>query len=87
MIKGCEVDTDSLSTDEASELESLVEQCDLSQTKSGITPDARDLLGYGMTIETDEGVYDLSFDEMTVPRNVEPLLEYLQRRAKPSPLT
>ena len=81
--RGCELDTDSLPADEAATLQSLVEQSGILQAKSGRTPTARDLFNYDITIETSQGSHHVSFDDMTMPESVDPLLEYLQDRAKP----
>ncbi|GET37419.1 protealysin inhibitor emfourin [Microseira wollei] len=80
---GCEFDTDSLPADEAARLGSLVEQSGIMQAQSGSNPTARDLLNYDLTVETSEGSHHVSFDDMTVPQGVAPLLEYLQERSHP----
>jgi len=87
LIRGCELDTDDLSADEARTLQSLVEQSNLEGIKGGQTPGARDLMTYEITVETGEGVHHVSFDDMSMPESVEPLLEFLESRAKPQPLT
>lgn len=87
LIRGCELDTDSLPPDEAATLQSLVVQSGILQAGSGRAPDARDLLNYEITVTTDEGVHHVTFDDMTMPEAVAPLLEYLQEKAKPQPLS
>jgi hypothetical protein len=83
LIKGCEFNTDLLPTDEATTLQSLVEQSGILQAKGGQTPNARDLLNYRITVETSEGVHSVSFDDLSIPEGAAPLLEYLQSQAKP----
>jgi hypothetical protein len=86
LIRGCELDTDSLSPAEATKLQSLVEQSGILQAQSKHAPHARDLLNYNITVETSEGAPTVSFDDLSLPENVQPLLEYLQSCAKPLPL-
>ncbi|BAZ22772.1 hypothetical protein NIES4073_36590 [Kalymmatonema gypsitolerans NIES-4073] len=84
--RGCELDTDSLSPAEAAKLQSLVEQSGILQAQSRHTPHARDLFNYNITVETSEGAPTVSFDDLSLPENAQPLLEYLQSCAKPLPL-
>ncbi|BAY09923.1 protealysin inhibitor emfourin [Calothrix sp. NIES-2098] len=86
LIRGCELDTDSLPADEAAKLKSLVEQSGILHAQSKSTPQARDLLNYKITIETNEGAPTVSFDDLSLPENAQPLLKYLQGCAKPMPL-
>ena len=46
---------------------------------------ARDLVGYEIAIDTDEGQVVLEFDEANVPKDLAPLIEKLAKRAKPVP--
>ncbi|MFB2772751.1 protealysin inhibitor emfourin [Pelatocladus sp. BLCC-F211] len=83
--RGCELDTDSLPSDEAAKLQSLVEQSGILQAESRHAPHARDLFNYNITIETseDDAIRTVSFDDLSLPESAEPLLEYLQDCAKP----
>lgn len=83
MIRGCELDTDSLFPNEAITLQSLVEESGVLKAKDGHTPQGRDLLQYEITVETNEGVYHVSFDDMTLPESAAPLIEYLQSHSTP----
>jgi hypothetical protein len=80
---GCDLDTDSLPAEEAAMLQSLVEQSGFFQAESGSTPTARDLLNYSIAVETNEGDRQISFDDLSMPDGVAPLVKYLQSRAKP----
>jgi hypothetical protein len=84
--RGCELDTNSLPADQAAKLQSLVEQSGILEAKSGHAPHARDLFNYDITVETTQGDRTVSFDDLSLPEGVEPLLEYLQSCAKPLPL-
>lgn len=83
LSRGCDLDTDSLPSDEAATLQSLVQESGILQAKSGRSPNARDLFNYEITVETSQGVHNVSFDDLSMPEGVEPLLEYLQNQAKP----
>ena len=83
LMMGCEINTDFLPPEEAARLESLVKQSSILQAKSVSMSQARDLLNYELTIETSEGVHKVSFDDMSLPRSIEPLLDYLQERVEP----
>jgi len=49
------------------------------------TSRARDLIGYEIELDTDEGPVRLEFDEAHVPDDLAPLVEKLAKRAKPVP--
>lgn len=85
LTMGSEINTESLSAEEAAKLRSLVEQSDILQVQSRQTPNSADLLQYQIIIETNEGVRQVSFDDLSLPESAVPLLEYLQDRAKPIP--
>jgi hypothetical protein len=80
---GCDLDTKSLSSDEATQLESLVNTSGILQANSGRSENAADLISYEIAIETNQGTHQVTFDDLTLPENVLPLLEYLQSQAKP----
>jgi hypothetical protein len=80
---GCELDTNLLSPEEATKLRSLVEQSHILQTKSARSENTADLINYEITIETKEAKHQVTFDDLTLPENVLPLLDYLQSQAKP----
>ncbi|WP_309734914.1 protealysin inhibitor emfourin [Chamaesiphon sp. OTE_75_metabat_556] len=80
---GLDLDINSLSTDESTQLESLVKTSGILQSKSGRAENAADLINYEITIETKEGTHQVKFDDLTLPESVLPLLEYLQSQAKP----
>ncbi len=80
---GCEMDTDSLPPQEADRLTALVETSGIRQATSQRTPNAADLFNYEFTIETREGTHQVSFDDMSLPERVRPLLDYLRGQAQP----
>lgn len=83
LIMGCELDTNLLSPEEATKLQSLVEQSDIFQTKSDRSENTADLINYEITIETKAAKHQVRFDDLTLPEKVLPLLDYLQSQAKP----
>ena len=83
LIMGCELDTDLLPPKKATKLQSLVEQSDILQTKSTHSENTADLINYEITIETKAAKHQVRFDDLTLPENVLPLLDYLQTQAKP----
>jgi hypothetical protein len=80
---GCDLDTKSLSSEEATQLESLVNTSGVLQANSGRSGNAADLISYEIEIETNQGTHQIAFDDLTLPENILPLLEYLQSQAKP----
>lgn len=86
LIRGCDINSDSLSVGEAAELQSLVEQSGILNLKSKQTAKAADLIGYEITLETRDGIHQVSVDDLSLPERAIPLLDYLQKRARPIPL-
>ncbi len=87
LIMGCEIDTASMKQTDAELLQSLVERSGILelQEKERRAPKGRDLLHYEIHVETGKDVYEISFDDMSIPDNVIPLLEYLKERSGPLP--
>lgn len=81
---GCEVDDADLPRAEAARLRRLVRQCRLADAAA--PAGARDVTTYEITIETPGGVHRATFHDLAVPDRVQPLLDFLQRRAGPRPL-
>jgi hypothetical protein len=79
----CTLDTDTCSPQDARELERLIAAGKVMEAKSASIPGARDVRYYTIDIEGSEGTAHLKFDELSVPQNVRPLIEFLQLRAKP----
>ncbi len=80
---GCDLDTNSLSIAESTQLESLVKTSGILRVSSGRSKNAADLISYEITIETNEGTQQVQLDDSTLPESVFPLLDYLQNQAKP----
>ena len=81
---GCEIDDAELTRAEAARLRRLVRRGRLEDVAA--PADARDVTTYQITIETPGGVRRATFHDLAVPEGLQPLLDFLQRRAGPRPL-
>lgn len=79
------VDTSELAPEEGARFRSLVEQSNLLGRKGEQHLEAGNLPSYTITIETDQDVYQVAFDEASKPESAAPLLRYVQQRGKPLP--
>jgi hypothetical protein len=79
------VDTSTLDPEEAARFRALVEQSNLLGIEGEWRTRAGNIPSYEITIETDEGVSHIAFDEQSKPPGVGPLLKYVQQRGKPLP--
>jgi hypothetical protein len=86
MVLGCELDTEKLSPREAEELARLVQQAALDKVGVKKSPRGRDLTNYEIIVEDGGRSTKASFDDMTIPAGVQPLLDFLRSRASARPL-
>jgi hypothetical protein len=86
LVLGCDLDTSTLPPAEAQELTRLIKQANLEKIHARPSGKARDLQNYEIAVESDEMTARASFDDMSVPANGEPLLEFLRQRARAVPL-
>jgi len=86
LIRECEMSTDCLAPEEAQVVEGLVRASELPQTGEYIlvTPDARDLQVYHLTLEGEGRQVRVVYDEKSAPAQTRPLLAYLAQRARPA---
>jgi hypothetical protein len=82
---GSELDSEKLPAAEAGELERLIRQAALDQVGTKKSRGA-DLTNYEMTVEDKGRTTKASFDDMTIPVNAQPLLDFLRSRANARPL-
>ncbi len=87
LVRGVELDTETLPPEEAAKLRSLVQQSDLRSHRAGNESDWRDLLEYEIRVETGQGVHDVAFDDSNIPAGAAPLLDFLKGYSEPRPLT
>jgi hypothetical protein len=86
LVLGSDLDTSTLPPAEAQELTRLVKQANLEKIQAKRSEKARDLQNYEIAVEGDGLTAKATFDDMSVDANVEPLLEFLRRRARAVPL-
>lgn len=85
LIRGCSIDAAALAPASAAVLKRLVKAAPLATLKTARSQGAADLLLHNFAIETDAGTLHLSFDDLTLPRALKPLVAFLARRLKPLP--
>lgn len=73
----CILDTDGMEPADAGALRALVSRCDVEALSSSRSPGARDLFQYDLEIERGGRTVRISFDDLTVPVALGPLLEHL----------
>ena len=83
LFRGCTIDAAALKAAEAKALGRLVQAAALAQMKSAKTEGIPDLLVHDLSIQTDAGTRELSFDDLTLPEALRPLVEFLDPRCKP----
>jgi hypothetical protein len=86
LVLGCELDTEKLPRSEAEELMRLVQRAALDTVGIKKSSRGRDLTNYEMIVQDNGRTTKASFDDMTVPANVQPLLDFLSSRATARPL-
>jgi hypothetical protein len=85
LIRGCNIDAAALAPATAAILKRLVKAAPLARLKTARTGGVADLLLHDFVIETDAGTLHLSFDDLTLPKALKPLVAFLARRSKPIP--
>jgi Emfourin len=84
--RGADLDLESLPPAEASRLRKLVERARLGDLEARGPSTARDLVGYEIVVEGDDGKTVVArFDDATAPASATALLDALQKRARPIP--
>jgi len=86
LVLGCDLDTSTLPPAEAQDLTRLIKQANLEKIRAKPSQKARDLQNYEIAVESNEINAKVSLDDMSVEANLEPLLQFLRRRARAIPL-
>jgi len=86
LFRGAKLDADQLPAAEARKLRQLVEKAGLAKVASARSEGIPDLVLHNLEVETDAGKFKLSFDDITLPDSIRPLIEFLAKRSKPMPL-
>ena len=81
MFMGCEIDTAPNDAD-ATELESLVASSKIMSQSSKKVAAARDVYLYSFDMEKDGQKHSVTFDQLSVPEEVKPLVDFLLKRSK-----
>jgi hypothetical protein len=83
LFKGCDLNTEQLSAEQALELEGLVKRSGLSDSQEQRSTSARDLRQYELTIEAGSKKFKVIFDDETLPADAKPLVNFLLKLSKP----
>lgn len=83
---GCDLDTSAMPVGEAKALERLVRDSLITESIAHKNEEGRDLTNYEITIERDQGTLTATFDDMSLPKNLEALVDFLRTRVRPMPL-
>ena len=83
LVKGCDIDTATLSPENAKELEQLVKAAGISGSGELLSRSGRDLQQYEITIEDGTRKASVIVDDQSAPQSVKPLIGYLKKCAKP----
>ncbi len=86
LVLGCELDTSTLPPAEAQDLTRLIKKANLEKIRAKPNQKARDLQNYEIAVESNEINAKVSLDDMSIEANLEPLLQFLRRRARAIPL-
>jgi hypothetical protein len=86
LVLGCDLDTDKLTAGEANELAGLLREAALNKIGVQKSATGRDLANYEIRVKEEGRVTKVTFDDMTIPGNVQPLLNFLRGRAQAQPL-
>lgn len=84
LVKECRIETASLEPPERRRVESLVEESGLVESFERFSESARDEKQFDVTINRDQLVVHVIFDESSVPKPAKPLMAYLASRASPA---
>ena len=86
LLKGCELDTKTLPSEEATKLEQLVAASALPASGEFLSESSRDLQQYEITIEDKASKTSVVFDDESIPPSAKPLVGYLKKCSKPKAL-
>jgi predicted solute-binding protein len=79
---GCRLNTQELPADQAQQLELLVKQSGVTSMKDARVANARDVHIYSIEVIDSEVNHKVTFDQLSLPQAVRPLLEFLNTHAK-----
>ena len=86
LLRGCDLDSNSLSPEDAAELGRLVAASGISASGTWVSKTQRDRLNFELTIEDGGKITTVAYDETTLPESARGLLAFLRKRSQPRPL-
>jgi hypothetical protein len=86
IVLGCDLDVETLPPADAIALSRLIKDAKLAEVGARTNERGRDLTNYEITVEEKGATIKASFDDMSIPPKIEPLLDFLRDRARPTPL-
>jgi hypothetical protein len=78
----CQLDTDKLPPLEARKLTELVEDSGILTSRGATVKNARDMHYYTIEIAVDGKTHKVTFDHVSVPPEIRPLIDYLLERCR-----
>jgi len=82
IFQGCEFDTANAADVDAAAVEALARSSNIINEASARVPQARDVFYYTFDVELDGKTNKVTFDQLSVPEKVKPLLDFLMARSK-----
>lgn len=82
IFEGCQLDTTTMTPADAAELKKLVTQSNLLKQSGKKQAGARDVFLYTFDLDMDGQHNKVTFDQLSVPKEVEPLLNFLLSKSK-----
>ena len=74
---GCHLDTDKMAPDQAQELHALVKASGIMSARDARLPAARDVHLFSVEIADGSNKHKVVFDQLSIPPQVRPLIEFL----------
>jgi hypothetical protein len=82
-IRHCTLETNTMTPDEATALESLVRQAKLSSSREHVSASGRDLEEYQISIHDGAKTVTVTLDQSTLSADAKALVGYLKKCARP----
>jgi hypothetical protein len=83
--KGVDLTVSSLSAEEQRELQRLFDEANLQKKDQKITPGAADVFYYWISATTTKGSYEVKYDDVSLPGDVRPLVQFLENKSTNMP--
>lgn len=79
---GCVLDGDTMPPGDATRLKELVQSTQVMSARNAEVKGARDVYYYTIKVELDGKQHKVRFDQLSVPPEIKPLLDFLLARSK-----